>query len=135
MATLTQRNGAISRSPVSCMRPWRGQSPTEVDVWILSLALPCSDEETEIERGQPAENGTGGNRDSLLTAGLQIPIPVFLHPVDPPPKLPPWPSCLPKLHVISDGAFLGDSTLLFEDVVSVTMPLEITAKSLENVSL
>ena len=93
------------------------------------------DEETEIERGQPAENGTGGNRDSLLTTGLQIPIPVFLHPIDPPPKLPPWPSCLPKLHVICDGAFLGNSTLLFEDVVSVTIPLEITAKSLENVSL
>ena len=51
------------------------------------------------------------------------------------PKLPPWPSCLPKLHVISDDAFLVHSTLLFEDVVSVTIPLEITAKTLENVSL
>ena len=73
--------------------------------------------------------------DSLLTAGFQIPIPVFLHPINPPPKLPPWPSCLPKLHVISDDAFLVHSTLLFEDVVSVTIPLEITAKTLENVSL
>ena len=36
---------------------------------------------------------------------------------------------------LSDDAFLVHSTLLFEDVVSVTIPLEITAKTLENVSL
>ena len=36
---------------------------------------------------------------------------------------------------LSDDAFLAHSTLLFEDVVSVTIPLEITAKTLENVSL
>lgn len=60
---------------------------------------------------------------------------MFLYPTKLPLNYLHGLAAFPKLHVIGDDVFLINSALFFEDVVSVTIPLENIAKILEVLSL